>query len=641
MGRSWTTILTPGAVVLSGLLWVQPVLAFELFGVTLWGEREVDAVETLDPQNYRVRLVVGDLTEDLDEDALKDALKASSALEEGKDRPAAGVAGLISTARGDYQRLLAALYELGHYGPTLSIQIEGQEAEDISLLETLPETAEVVIRVNPGPVFTFGDVRVRNAPPKAEDIKDISERTARDAILPGQLARASAIGAAEDEAIAAWRQLGRPLAKVVERQVIADHGTNQLDVDITLAPGPRGRMSEPQIGDTGPVRTEFVRYMAGVVSGKEFDPDDLANAERRLADLGVFSSIRIIEGDSLTEDGLLPIAIETAPRKPRRIGVGATLSSTEGIGLQGYWMHRNLFGRAERLRFEAEVEGLGQEERIEDLDYALGVTLRQPGLPRRDTSTIWGLRAEQSNFETYREGALTADVRVERRVNRFVTGGIGLEARISEVEDNDGTLTRFETFSLPSDVTYDRRNDRTDATEGFYLRLTAQPFQEFNFGNSGFRMGLDARGYTSLGGLSWLTLAGRARFGTVLAEPRDEIPTDLLFFAGGGGSVRGYPFRSIGVEESNGDITGGRSELGFSGELRADITRGFGLVGFVDGALVGADSFPGEGSFQMGAGLGLRYDTGLGPIRLDIARAIDPRPDDPDFAIYLGIGQAF
>ncbi|MEM9270303.1 MAG: outer membrane protein assembly factor, partial [Pseudomonadota bacterium] len=230
MGRSWTTILTPGAVLLSGLLWVQPVLAFELFGVTLWGEREVDAVETLDPQNYRVRLVVGDLTEDLDEDALKDALKASSALEEGKDRPAAGVAGLISTARGDYQRLLAALYELGHYGPTLSIQIEGQEAEDISLLETLPETAEVVIRVNPGPAFTFGDVRVRNAPPKADDIKDISERTARDAILPGQLARASAIGAAEDEAIAAWRQLGRPLAKVVERQVIADHGTNQLDV---------------------------------------------------------------------------------------------------------------------------------------------------------------------------------------------------------------------------------------------------------------------------------------------------------------------------------------------------------------------------------------------------------------------------
>ncbi|MEO1550155.1 MAG: autotransporter assembly complex family protein [Pseudomonadota bacterium] len=631
MGQGWTK-----GVLLSALLLAQPVSAFELFGVELWGERETDAVETLDPQAYQVRFdVLGE------QEGLAEALEASSALVDGADMPAAGAAGLISTARGDYQRLLAALYESGHYGPAISIKIEGEEAEDIALLVDLPDTAQVVVEVDPGPLFRFGQVRLRNAPPRPEDIKDIGERTARDALSEGQVARASAIAAAEDEAIAAWRQQGRPLAAVEARQVIADHRTNTLDVDITLAPGGRARMSEPQIADTGPVRTEFVRYIAGVVPGKEFDPDDLANAERRLADLGVFSSIRIIEGEALTADGLLPIAIETAPRKPRRIGFGATLSSTEGIGLQGYWMHRNLLGRAERLRFEAEVEGLGQEDKLEDLDYALGVTLRQPGLPRRDTSTTWGLRATQSNFDTYREGALTADVRLERRVNRFVTGGLGLEARISEVEDQDGTTTRFETFSLPADVTYDRRNDRTDATEGFYLRATAQPFQEFTFGNTGLRFGLEARGYTSLGGQSWLTLAGRARLGTVLGEPRAEMPTDLLFFAGGGGSVRGYPFRSIGVEEADGDVTGGRSDLGFSTELRADIAGGFGVVGFVDGALIGADSVPQNGSFQMGAGFGLRYDTGLGPIRLDIARAIDPREDDPDFAIYLGIGQAF
>jgi translocation and assembly module TamA len=120
-----------------------------------------------------------------------------------------------------------------------------------------------------------------------------------------------------------------------------------------------------------------------------------------------------------------------------------------------------------------------------------------------------------------------------------------------------------------------------------------------------------------------------------------EIPPDKLFFAGGGGSVRGYGFKSIGVDDGMGNVTGGRYLLEASLEARAKVTDTIGVVGFVDGGYVAADTFPGIEDLRLGAGIGVRYYTGLGPLRADFAIPLNKRAGDPDYAIYVGIGQAF
>jgi translocation and assembly module TamA len=136
-------------------------------------------------------------------------------------------------------------------------------------------------------------------------------------------------------------------------------------------------------------------------------------------------------------------------------------------------------------------------------------------------------------------------------------------------------------------------------------------------------------------------LAGRLKLGTLVGPPISEIAPDRLFFAGGGGSVRGYAYRNIGVPVGD-EVIGGRSLIEASVEARVKVTETIGVVGFVDAGYVGEDSIPSfDEDLRIGVGAGLRYLTGLGPIRLDVAVPLDPREDDPDFAFYVGIGQAF
>jgi translocation and assembly module TamA len=143
-------------------------------------------------------------------------------------------------------------------------------------------------------------------------------------------------------------------------------------------------------------------------------------------------------------------------------------------------------------------------------------------------------------------------------------------------------------------------------------------------------------------------LAARARVGSYYGPDEEESPPDQLFFAGGSGSVRGYAYRSIGVEftkpNGNTGVVGGRSLIDGSIEGRYRATPRFGGVGFLDAGYVSPDSRLGgfdDAELRLGAGVGLRYFTGLGPLRVDVATPINRRPEDSLAAFYVGIGQAF
>ncbi len=136
-------------------------------------------------------------------------------------------------------------------------------------------------------------------------------------------------------------------------------------------------------------------------------------------------------------------------------------------------------------------------------------------------------------------------------------------------------------------------------------------------------------------------MAGRIQAGRAFGQPAANTHPEYLFYSGGGGTVRGHPYQSLSIDAGGGDTIGGRAFLGLSGEVRYKINDSFGAVAFVDGGWLGAENFfdAGSGS-HIGAGLGVRYYTGLGPIRLDVAAPVRGGTGK-GLQIYLGIGQAF
>lgn len=149
--------------------------------------------------------------------------------------------------------------------------------------------------------------------------------------------------------------------------------------------------------------------------------------------------------------------------------------------------------------------------------------------------------------------------------------------------------------------------------------------------------------YYSLDAEHRYILAGRAKIGSLIGESRNSVPADKRFYAGGGSSIRGYPFQKVGPLDDNGDPIGGRSLLEVSGEFRARVWGNFGVVPFIDGGTVYNSVVPNlTDTVRWGAGLGLRYYTAIGPVRVDLATPLNPRKDvDDPIQFYISLGQSF
>ena len=122
---------------------------------------------------------------------------------------------------------------------------------------------------------------------------------------------------------------------------------------------------------------------------------------------------------------------------------------------------------------------------------------------------------------------------------------------------------------------------------------------------------------------------------------RDDITFDKRFYAGGGGSVRGYTYQSIGPRDAANRPLGGSSLVEGSIEWRQRLSENWGMAAFLDAGAVGEEARPDVRQMRAGTGLGLRYLTAIGPLRFDLGLPLDRQKDDPSFAIYIGFGQAF
>ena len=612
------------ATFLLALALPQPVRAIEIFGMRFFEPQDADTIELIDPLPYTADLQSAG--------GLQDEISAASALITNANRPAAGSSGLLATARNDYARIVDALYAAGHYGGEVSITINGAEAAGLPLDVEIDAPVTIIVSVDPGPLYRFAIAGIENRHPGT----DITET----GFARGAAARSTSIRDAGITAVEAWQMAGHPKARVAGATVVADHANRRLEATLTIDAGPRLAYGPITVTGTERVDEDFVRYIADLPAGQIYDPARIARGRALLLDLDTFRSVDIREGAG-QPDGTMPIEIALADRLPRRFGVGASVSSTDGLGVEGFWLHRNLFGRAERLRFDGSIQGFGRSSDPNDYDYEAIGTFIKPGVFAPDTDFHLTFGASFENQPNYSALALDAETGLSTVLYEFLTGHANLVWERSRVDDDLGRR-RFNVLGIEVGLTYDDRDVPLDATRGTYADLSLFPFHEMGYGEIAGRTTLEVRNYQSFGEEDRFTLAGRAKIGSVVGIPSTAAPPQTLFFSGGGGSVRGYDYLSNGVTLPNGDVVGGLSVIELSGEVRTRLNESFGAVAFIDAGLVGAEEVPDlSDPWEVGIGAGLRWQTGLGPLRIDIARGLDLSAGDPNFALYIGLGQAF
>ena len=393
--------------------------------------------------------------------------------------------------------------------------------------------------------------------------------------------------------------------------------------------------------------------MADLPRGRALRPRRHRRRRRtRLNRLGVFRSLRFVEAEEIAagrQPADRPSRVED--RRPRTIGFGGTLSTIDGVGVTAYWLHRNLFGRAEQLRFDASVDGLGGSLNPDDYDYNLGVTFTKPGVFNPDTNFVTSLIGQRVDYDTYRERSVTAHGRLHRSLRRATSPASvfahGLARRATRTTSASGTSPLL---GLVGAAAYDRRDDPLDATRGYYLAATAQPVLRVRVRQPALRR--HARGAR----LQGLRRAGpprprRPRQGRQLRRPGHRPrarPTCCSSPAAAARSAATPIARSA-------SSTIGRARRGAaswsaargSSKARARCATGsttaWAAVGFVDAGFVTENVEPSAARATFGPASGSACATT--PASACCAstsrRRCNPRSGDSRIALYIGIGQAF
>lgn len=607
---------------------LSPAYAFKIFGMRFF-ESDEDEPEVIDPVSYTLTFDAG-----TDDDDLKKAIEASSLLKQDEDDPVSGDLGLVIKARDDRDRILAALYEQARYGGVVDVRIRGTP------LDSLPPSPDfgsgkvpVSVTVKPGPAFTFDSVTLAG---------DATGKSPADyGLVRGARADSTIIIKAGEKVVQDLKAESRPLARLVDRQAIADHKTNTVDVVIRAEGGPVAGVGDVTVKGARQVDPAFVKYYSRINAGQPYSPERLTKAADRLRQLGVFSSVTIHEAEKLDPNGSLPMTIEVSEGKMRYFGVGAQYSTLDGFGLQGYWGHRNLFGRAESLRIEGTVNGIGEGNGYDDVGYSLGFLFAKPGAFGPASAFTASLKAAINDTDAFYATSVTLAVGANFELSDYDTLSFGVEGAWMDVDDAFGTNT-YLTAALPIEYVRDTRDNKLNPTTGYRAMVNAKPTYEIDRGTFFSSFETSGSMYQALGAEDRVVLAGRLGAGSIVgASTLPDIPAPRRFYLGGGGTVRGYGYQDISPRNSDGDLLGGRSYVLASAEVRVNVTETIGIVPFIDAGTVSTDAVPDFSGIKAGAGIGLRYATPFGPIRLDFAVPLNPYDDGDSFGIYAGIGQAF
>mgnify|MGYP002350024871 FL=1 len=625
--------------------------------------------------------------------ALLDATRDASLLHRLADNPPESLTGLRRRMLADEQEALKVLRAHGYYAGTAAGSID----------DTASPVA-VRLELHPGPRYAVGATRIRiidRMQPPANESTPAPPRTLADVgLAPGAPAVSDAVLDAVGRVPAALRDMGYPFARVASTRYEVDHAARTLDASVDVEAGQPTRMGPPLVLGTRTVRPEWLESMAGWQRGQPWDERMVERYRERLRATGLFSAVSVgavpvadsdaspaVDGASGAASGAAsgnlsapspdtpsdtpytsPVRVEVTEGPQRTVGGGLRYDSTLGPGVLAFWEHRNLLGEGERLRLELPVWDKRQEGKA---------SFRKPSFLRPDQELLAESWVRNETSDAYDQQAAFASVGLARDLAPGWRAGAGVSTEGGRIEDAGGPERSYTMWGLPLSLRRDATDDLLDPTRGTRADLSVTPYTgvygaPFNVVRS--RLDVSAyhvllRGRASHAGQSdraaapagspadalsdnaangpangpdgRLVLAASAAAGSLSGASSGAVPGSIRFYGGGGGSVRGYAYQSLGPRE-DGDPIGGSSFGEASFELRYRISETLGIVPFLDGGNVYEQETPRFGdAMHWGAGIGVRYYTVAGPLRFDVATPLNPREDDAPLQFYISIGQSF
>ena len=534
-------------------------------------------------------------------------------------------------ARSAMEAAQALLRSEGYYQPTLQDDVEGEEKP------------VAVVTVMPGRRFELSETKVNWVAPVPDPAAQ-SAATADIGLKPGDPGRAADILDAEGRIVANLTREGYADAKAEPRRVVVDHAAFTVQPNFNIASGQLVRLDGLRVRTQGPTNPDWVANLAPWKAGDRYDPEDVAELERRLLDTGVYDGVNVSLAplDQVTPEGLRPVVVGLSDRPRSLLEAGATYSTAEGVGVDVFQTRYNRFGRAATLKYGG---------RYASIDSRLGAEASFPhwGKAGRTLKLSGYLINEQT--DAYDRSAVSVNADLSQRIGKtsFFTYGLGVDAgqytenRFDPITQAPITFDRDLAIVTGRAIAFmDRSNDPLDPTTGYRLYVSAQPTAVTGEDTVLFlRTEAQATGYLPLQDGARTVLAGRARIGSIVGGQELTVPSDRLFYSGGGGSVRGYSYQSINPRLPDNTPRGGLSLFETSLEVRHDIGQKFQAVGFIDAGAIGFQETPNFNNMRYGAGVGVRYKLPFGPVRADIAIPLDKREGDAAFQLYISIGQAF
>jgi translocation and assembly module TamA len=550
------------------------------------------------------------------------------------------VAQLAARAKADQTLLETMLRVYGYYDAQVIRSVAGIQAGQ----DNAAQRPGVRFDIIPGARYRFGAIDLG----QLDTAVDAAALRRAFEIQPGDFMSSDKIVEEQLNLDTALGEFGYPFAAIDAPELLVDHA--RTEGDLTLPARPNGKYV------FGDVVSSMPRFLSGrhLANIARFDPGDVyqrsleLDLRRAIVATGLVSSVTVkpreVTAPVGDQPGTVALDVEMAKAKLRTWAGAIGYGTGEGIRLEGSWEHRNLFPPEGMLRVRGIV---GTREQL------AGVTFRKNNLGGRDKVLTVDAFASTVDSDAYDARTVSLIGTYERLstllFQKPLAWSVGLEAVATSERPQPlgGVVQPRQTYfigAVPLFAQLDTSDSLLDPTKGFRagLRLSPEVSRTNKMQSYYLRAQFDGSTYQRV--TDKVVVAGRLRLGTIVGADLANIAPSRRLYSGGGGSVRGYGYQRIGPRDASGNPTGGRSLV--EGAVEARIQTGFfdgalSVVPFLDAGSVSQSVTPDLGTVRFGAGVGVRYNTGFGPLRFDIATPINPAPGDSRIAVYVSLGQAF
>ena len=586
-----------------------------------------DEAETNNSAELRYSIVLQGLENIAPEMDLVAAFNSQSALY--KDRKdAANAAQIDRRSRADAELLAELLRSKGYYDAVVEPAIERSGT-----------ALQVVLAAQPGVQYQFQSVELPGLEAAGAEAAELRKAFG---VKPGDPVIAEDVLAGGVALKVALGEQGFAFADVGEQQIVIDHEAHNAKLVLPVKTGPLAVFGTIRMSGEPPFSSKHVGRIARFRSGESFRRSKIDDLRRALIATGLVAAaeVRLVPAaDGRTVD----LAVNLQPAPMRTVAGELGYGTGEGIRAEASWQHRNLFNPEGALT----VRGVaGTQEQL------AAVQFRRNNFRRRDQVLNLQALVSNTNRDAYDAKTIQIGGNIERQSNiiwhKKWTWSLGAEILGTNergVFDALGVkeTRNFVLAALPATLTYDGSDDLLDPTRGFRLGGRISPEISAHGGSFVYaRTQLDASIYHPVS--SSVVAAGRVRLATIFGADSMSIAPSRRLYAGGGGSVRGYGYQQLGPHDLDDDPVGGRglAEFGLEARIRLKAFGGnFGVVPFLDGGSLTNKPWPGTNGWQFGAGIGLRYYSSFGPIRIDVGTPLNPRASDGRVAVTVSLGQAF